>query len=187
MRRHITKTIIAGCFLLMPQFVKGQNPGIPAPEFNNQVMAIAANNTLSNLDKTELFPDTKIGLGTAKAYYRADGCCAKVAMSGAPNERYIVKVGAGIDPASIVELYEFDEGKKSRKLLNKSVGSGARNHSEMVQIQLVFKKVADGVYGISHKEQLPEGEYIFIINSGANTQSLQMTMPKAFCFSVGGK
>ena len=158
---------------------------IPAPEFKNKVYFVNADNTLADLDNTDMQSDMQTGMTSAKIRFRVAGKAAAIKHSGATNTHYIVKLDDGIDPEAAVELFKFDTDKKSRSIIVGNVVMGSMKVIELPKQKLSFTKLANGAYLISSKEALSEGEYGFIVNrpavslgGGANA--------KTYAFEVAG-
>jgi hypothetical protein len=162
---------------------------IPAPEFKNKVMVVDKNNTLSDLDKTDMTSSLKTSMmGHSEVNLVADGKTSKVTRTGKSDENYIVKLDADVDPSVAVELFKFDESKKARKIMVASMSLGKDNPVDLPKAEITFKKISAGVYLISTAKPLEGGEYCFMINrpnisvlGAANTQALI-----GYCFTVTG-
>jgi len=185
---------------------------IPVPEFKNQVMLLKSDNTLSDLDKTQLTQKSSISraggmvpivggiraLKGNKIYLKAEGCCAKHSLSGKPTTTFVVRVEPGTDPENVVGLYAFEAKDDYRKLVTNKVtvgtalGNGnAVGNSKLEGIALQFKRVGEGVYAINYSEQLEAGEYVFLIVNeslgGMDLNAANQQYKKGYCFSVQGK
>lgn len=162
-----------------------QTPQIP--EFKDKVMFVEASGNLAELDRTDLSSDLHTSMsGHSEVNLVAKGKNSSVTHSGAPSEKYIVKIDAGVDPSGIIELFKFDVGKKNRKILVAEMSMGRDKTVELTKAKISFKKVADGVYEINPTSQLESGEYAFLVKrpnisilGAANSQSLS-----GFCFGV---
>jgi|GEM_PF-1951453 len=163
---------------------------VPSPEFKNKVMFVETNNTLSDLDKTDMTTTLKTSMtGHSEVNIVANGKSSAQKHMGAPTENFIVKIEPGIDPENVVELFQFNNSKKDRKILVAEMSMGKDNTVELKKSKLSYKKISDGVYEVSCKEQLEGGEYCFLVNrpnitvmGAANSQALV-----GYCFSVEGK
>lgn len=157
---------------------------ISVPEFNNEVLFVNADNTLSKLEKTDIIYHFTPGvLSAAKTYYQASGCCSGISHSGKPNEQFIIKVSAGVDPESLFTLVKFESNNRQRRILINKVtirtAMQGTNKVELPKVPLTVKKIGDGIYLLSPQEQLTDGEYGFLNNrQGFDADFF------AFCFSV---
>ena len=154
----------------------------PIPEFKNKVMFVNKTNTLAELESIALTLSSKAGFGKGSNYLRVDGVTSSVSHSGTPKNRFIVKIDPGTDPSTTIYLYKFEVDKKYRKILTGTVGIGGVKDGKIVTMPLTFTKVSDGVYIVSPKDQLPDGEYVFTVNNPITNTSNQET--KGFGFSV---
>ncbi len=165
-----------------------QNP--PAPEFKNKVLFVDKNNTLADLEKTDLSSNLHTNMGGhSEVNLIANGTGSSVSHSGSTAESFIVKIEPGTDPETAVELFVFDVAKKNRKILVAQMSMGKDQGVELTKAKLAFKKVSDGVYTVTPAAQLEGGEYCFLVNrpnisimGASSTQSLI-----GYCFSVAGK
>jgi len=162
---------------------------IPVPDFQNTLMFVNADNTLSNLEKVTVGITRKRGIGLianpVKTYLQIDGCCSPSVHSGRPTNRFIVKVAPGIDPESIFELFKFELIDNNRKLLIGDVSTAkalsGKTQPVITPIRMNVTKIAEGVYAFSPMEQLPIGEYVFIKDRLSNTMNNKV----GFAFAVG--
>jgi hypothetical protein len=180
--------LTAGLLSLAVIQAKAQEPTVPAPEFKNKVMFVKKDNTLESLDNTDLSTDLKSKITGSDVFLKAMGTTASVSHSGSPKNRFIVKLDTDTDPESAVELMQFTADKTARRILvNAMASTGKAKDITLPKFKLNFTKLADGVYLITPQEQLPDGEYVFIINRpsisvlGAAGGSQSM---KGFCFFV---
>ncbi|RYE23510.1 MAG: hypothetical protein EOP51_10275 [Sphingobacteriales bacterium] len=142
---------------------KAQDTEVPTPEFKNKVMYVKKDNTLVELENTDLQTDLKTSMaGSSKVFIKASGNHASVKHSGSPKNRFVIWIEAGTDPQSAVELLKFDADKKTRKMTVNTMGLA--KDKEIPKQKLVFTKVKDGVYLISPSTQLEAGEYMFMVN-----------------------
>ena len=162
----------------------------PTPEFKNKVMLVDKSNALTDLEKTDLTTSLKTNMGGhSEVNIVADGKAATLMNSGSPAEKFVVKIEPGVDPETVVELFTFDVAKKVRKILVAQMSMGKDQAVTLTKVKLNYTKIADGVYAVSVKEQLPEGQYCFLVNrpnitimGSASAQSLI-----GYCFGVAGK
>lgn len=173
--------IISACVLFL---VNGLSQTMSVPEFNNEVLFVNDNNTLSKLEKTAIIYHFTPGvLSAAKTYYQASGCCSGISLSGKPNEQFIIKVAVGIDPESLFTLVKFESNNRQRRILINKVSiktaMQGTNKVELPKVPLTVKKIGDGIYLLSPQEQLTDGEYGFLKNrQGFDADFF------AYCFSV---
>lgn len=161
---------------------------IPAPEFKNKVMFVDKSNALADLDKTDLSSvlHTNMG-GHSEVNIVANGKTSATVHAGSTSETYVVKIEPGIDPETVVELFKFEQTKKNRQILVAEMSMGKDKTVELTKVKLTFKKVSDGVYAVSCKEQLENGEYCFLVNRpnisimGASSTTALI----GYCFKVG--
>lgn len=161
----------------------------PIPEFKNKVMFVEADDNLSELEKTDLSTSLKIGMvGNANLKIVAKGKEAAVKHAGTTSENYIVKIEQDMDPEVAVELFKFEKSKKGRSFLVAAMAMSKDKAIDLPKAKLTFKKVIDGVYMISTKEKLEEGEYCFMINR-PQMSILTSTSSRAligYCFHISG-
>lgn len=194
-----TLTLIAVIFWAI--FCNAQT--IPAPDFPYKMMGVKSDNTLFPLDKTMMSlqnnAHSAIGgvnavrafSGKAKVYYSADGESASVKQVGSTSERYIITIPKTIDPSDIINLYAFDDVKKGERrfdMVHIKVGGGKKSEDDN-SIPITITKQSDGVYLITTKSKLEEGEYFFKVTgaqgSGKMSDQASRNSLTAFCFSVG--
>ena len=157
------------------------------PEFKNKVMFVQSASSLAELDKADMNTDLHTNMGGhSEVNIVANGKSASITHSGAPTDKYVVKIEPGIDPANVVELFKFDVGKKNRKILVAEMSMGKDKTVELTKAKISFTKVADGVYEITSAAQLESGEYCFIVSrpnisimGAVNSQALI-----GYCFNV---
>ena len=160
---------------------------MPTPEYKDKVMFVDANNKLAELEKTDMSTNLHTNMGGhSEVNIIANGKAAALQHSGSPADNYIVKIEPGVDPANVVELFKFDEGKKNRKILVAEMSMGKDKAVELTKAKIVFKKISDGVYEINTTAQLESGEYCFTVSrpnisimGAVNSQSLI-----GYCFNV---
>lgn len=165
----------------------GVHAQITAPEFKNKVFDVNKDNTLSELDNTDLQTEYKAKMtGSGKVILKASGTTSNIKN---PEEHFVVKIEAGIDPSEVVELFKFDVEKKMRTMTVSTLSSlGQSQNIELPKQKLKFTKIEDGVWEITVVEKLAPGEYFFIVNrpnidvvGAAGGKSM-----KGYCFSVAG-
>ena len=202
MKKHIQLLVIALALLLTHS--NGQT--VPVPDFQYKVMAVKDDNTLYSLDKTMLsIKDNAHSMfgavnaaravsGKTKVYFKADGGHANVTQSGKATDRYVISLPPGIDPEDIIELFAFDEVKKKERIFDYAhvtmgVALAGKKAAENNAIPITLRKQSDGVYVITTKAALEEGEYFFKINNATSTgkfsDQANGNVITAFCFSVG--
>ena len=178
--------ILALAALLLPAFSNAQT-SIPAPEFKNKVMYLKKDNTLIDLDNTDLQTEMKASLtGSGTLNIKAAGVTSSVKRVGSPANKFVIKIDADTDPSSAVELFKFSVDKKNRKIVVAGYRMGSAIDVTLPKQKLTFTKVEPGVYTISPAEQLEPGEYGFIINR-PNIDYMSASTPKnlkGFCFYV---
>ena len=152
------------------------------PEFKNKVMLHRKNNTLDNLESTTLTYHIVSKMGGGSVCMRTDGRNASVAYDPKSGDDFIVKIEPGVDPESIVTLYQFDLEKKQRKITTAAVGMSGSKKVEIPVVKLNFKKLEDGVYAISALKPIEPGEYIYTVSQPVS--SSVTTDIKGFAFSV---
>jgi hypothetical protein len=197
------KTFLLTLSFLALQKAQAQD-SIPIPEFSRKVMYLKKNNTLSDLDRSDLSRIQKdklmpkvVKLASGyKFYIKAEGCCARVTHSGKSTERFIVRIEPGIDPSEVIQLYKFESKKDTRILLTTKVTLGSAlndNSAKLSTFPLQFKTISPGVYIITHEDQLDDGEYVFICGqeaggTGRSTSAItNNTFEKGYCFGVYNK
>ncbi|PQJ11947.1 hypothetical protein CJD36_009145 [Flavipsychrobacter stenotrophus] len=202
--RHATTLLTA---IILAVFVITSNAqSIPAPDFQYKIMGVKEDNTLFSLDKTMMaVKDNAHSLfgsvntvralsGKTKVYMTAEGAHAKVVQTGKATDKYIISIPPNEDPEDLIELFAFDEIKKKERIFDYAhitlgVAVNNKKASEDNSIPIVLKKQSDGVYVITTKEPLAEGEYFFKINGAKGTGKMSDAANgnsiTAFCFSVG--
>lgn len=178
--------LLSALFISLSTFAQTD---IELPEFNDVVMHIKSDNSLSTLDKTDITTKSKENLMRRfLVYMSAKGETSKVTLSGKTDDRFIVTIQQGIDPEGAVELFKFDEIKKnSREILLASIsgGWGATKNIELPKQILNYKKVKPGTYIITSANKLEPGEYVFLVNRpniselGAGGKAI-----RGYCFKV---
>jgi hypothetical protein len=58
-------------------------------------------------------------------YLKADGGCAKTYLTGKPTTTFVIRIGAGTDPETVVGLYQFEVKKDYRKLVTNNINAGS--------------------------------------------------------------
>lgn len=139
---------------------------VAVPEFKNKVLVVNKDNTLADLDNTDLQTEYKAKLtGSGSVIIKAGNTTSAVKKSGTPEEHYIVKIDGDTDPADAVELFKYDVQKKNRSIVIMTVTSvGESQNTELPKQKLKFTKVQDGVWEINTVENLAKGEYFFLVN-----------------------
>jgi len=158
---------------------KAQNA---VPEFKNKVMLHKKDNTLGSLDNTSLNYGMKGKMGGGTVCMKTEGTNASTIFAPKSGDDFIVKIDAGVDPESIVTLYQFDVEKKQRSITIGKVGMRGSQNVEMPVVKLNFKKLEEGVYIISAVKPLEAGEYIFTVNQPLSSSVVAEV--KGFAFSV---
>ena len=197
--------VITSLFLCSTLGISAQT--IQTPEFPNKMMFVNPDGSLTPLDKTMMSvgnnSHSMLGAvnmaravsGNSKVYYSAEGKSSSVTHSGKKTDTYVLKIGAGIDPENYVELFQFDEVKKNeRRFTTAKIDMGrAMTGKDQKQddnsIEIVYKKLSDGVYLYNTKEDLQPGEYFFLIKGGiggaaSSAERMNGQTKTAFCFKV---
>jgi len=179
--------IIALIALLLPVSTFAQSTDVAVPEFKNKVMYVKKDNTLIDLDNTDLQTEMKAKLtGAGALNIKASGPASSVKRVGSPENKFIVKIDGDTDPESAVELFKFDADKKNRKITVAGYRMGSAIDVTLPKQKITFTKVQPGVWMISPVQQLEAGEYVFIINR-PNIDYASASSPKnikGFCFYV---
>lgn len=98
--------ILLLCALALTLQASAQTAAVP--EFKNKVMTVQADNSLGELDKTDMSSNLHTSMGGhTEVNLVANGKNASLSRSGGPSDKYIVKIEPGIDPSNVVELFIF--------------------------------------------------------------------------------
>ncbi len=156
----------------------------PVPEFKDKVMLVKEDNSIANLESTDLQSEMNSSMtGNTTVSIKAIGAASGMQLS--PAAKFIVRVEPGTDPEGAVELFQYAVEKKTRKLKVAAYSMGKAKDIELSKVRLAFSKVADGVYAIAPESALQSGEYVFIVNRpNIDIMSASGTRMKGFSFSV---
>ena len=146
-------------------------------EFVNQIYYYSKSDGKINvLEKGN--PETKSstkaapGYAQSTSYYVIDGVRSPIRLDGGSGHYFVVKISPGMDPTEMIRLVKFEIlGKKlpQRHMAAFSAsgsawgwgGGGKSGAVSKFDIPLTFQKIGDGIYEISPRESLENGEYTF--------------------------
>jgi hypothetical protein len=162
---------------------------VPEPEFINQVFLLK-DQKLMSLEKADAQLKSKSkfgGMGGVKQMYVIDGVKSSVSIPESEMMFVVSTGGSGFssDPSSQFQLLRFEGKKNKREALSGEYGGGItkKSNEETSEVEMNFKKLKEGVFGMVPSKALEKGEYAFINRISAKQSGMTMKM-EAFAFSV---
>lgn len=188
MKQFILTVALATVTLLL---AAQSSDSIPDPEFINQVFVWGKDHKLMPLEKkdAELVTKNKMGIGGAKQMYQMNGATSPVSIP-ADNTMFVVSTAGngdfGMDPSQQFALLKFESKKDKREAISAEYGGMMKKQKSNPgnnEIALNYKKIREGVYGITPDKPLDKGQYAFLNKASMQAAGMSMKM-EAFAFSV---
>ncbi|MBL7710362.1 MAG: hypothetical protein JNJ86_14895 [Chitinophagaceae bacterium] len=131
------------------------------PEFNDKPAYYdAGTRQLKELEKSQYNKIAKAkGLFKAEAGYFINGTSSPVKIAKKEELQFVVKVAAGADPSSVLDLGRFEVRKDQRVFIIATAKTGSSSTS-FEKINFEVKKIKEGYYYLVVKN-LEKGEYFF--------------------------
>ena len=140
---------------------------VTEPDFIGEVLVLNPDNSTTPLEKATVKIKTKanasiylVGMGKVKTKINVDGPSAQVRLHQGDDFKLIVRaVDNNTDPMSIINIFQFETGKKVRKAELSSLSTfGGASSNNLELLPYTAKKYGESSYLITLKEK-PVGEY----------------------------
>ena len=131
------------------------------PEFNDKPAYYdASTRQLKELEKSQYNKIAKTkGLFKAEGGYFINGTSSPVKIAKKEELQFVVKVAAGADPSSVLDLGQFEVRKDQRVFITTTTKT-ASSSTSYEKINFEVKKIKEGYYYLVVKN-LEKGEYFF--------------------------
>ncbi len=162
---------------------------IEEPEFIDRPYWVKPDASLNNLERGDATIDFKVkgmGYGGSETYYTVFEKQSSVRFKSGQEPSIVVKVGDKTDPSELFILSVADsKGDRRRFLLSSRSMTGSSRNLDPTEVNLEFKKIADGIYEIILPTGLAPGEYSFLPMASEGTGLFQTGHKvKITCFGI---